>query len=66
MKNEANILNKILCLNQEGSEEYKSVVIVNNFLINSENLMKLELMIHQMKAQAEGRVLHVLTFRSPI
>jgi hypothetical protein len=56
INSEAESLNKIICLDHErvNSPCFKSVVILNNFLIDQNNLEKLELMIHQMKVEAEG------------
>jgi hypothetical protein len=62
MRNEANMLNKILCLSEEGSEGFKSVVIINSFKINQTNLDNLELVIHQMKDQAESKILYWVNF----
>ena len=53
-------LNKIVYFDEYGSKFddslQKRVIILNNFEINPQNLEKLELVIHQLRTEAEGEL----------
>jgi hypothetical protein len=59
VQTETDQLNKLIYFNEMHTKfddaEFKSVVVINNFLIDQMNLDKLELLIHQLKTETEGK-----------